>query len=160
VNRPAGRRLALAALTAVATVLVAGCTGDPTGSPVQTIPKVIVDYFNNTTTITLTSLNADVRYANISLRLENENLSAPLAFSDDHAYALTAKTNLTYFLLNASADEGRSFYYYNASMHIVERAGTAGTDHPQWQIFIRDTPLGNIQTQTIPFTRLLEEGRL
>jgi hypothetical protein len=149
----------LAAVTAGA-VLTAGCTGDPLDSPVQTIPKVIVDFFNNTTTLTLTSLNADVRYQNLSLVLTNENLTEPLVFADHQGWALAAKTELTYFGLNASADDGDSFYYYNATMHIVERGSSAGGGEPAWQIFIRDTPLGSVQTQSVPFTRLLEEGRL
>lgn len=160
---PSGSPSRLAVLMVLATagaVLTAGCTGEPPGSPVQNIPKVIVDYFNNTTTITLTSLNADVRYHNMSITLTNENLSAPLVFQDRFVWALPVKTNLTYFLMNASADDGDSFYYYNATMHIVARPDTPAGDPPQWQIFIRDTPLGSVQTQSVPFTRLLEEGRL
>lgn len=150
----------LIAVATVAAVLSAGCTGTPPGSPVSAIPKVIIDYYNNTTSITLASLNADVRYDNLSLVLSNENLTAPLTFGRSFGWALVAETNLTYFVLNASADDGDSFYYYNGSAHIVQRPGNGGTNPPQWQVFIRDTPVSNVQTQSIPYTRLLEQGRL
>jgi len=154
------RALALVAVATAAAVLAAGCLGDPPGSPVQTIPKVIVDFFDNTTKVTLTSLNADVRYDNLSLVMSNENLTAPLNFTDTFGWALVAETDLTFFELNASADDGARFYYYNATVHIVEREDNGGGERPQWEIFIRDTPLGSVQTQSVPFTRLLEEGRL
>lgn len=160
---PAPGKARLLALVAVATagaVLTAGCTGEPSTSPIQNIPKVIVDFFNNNTTLTLTSLNADVRYHNLSIALSNDNLTEPLVFEEHFGWALTARTNLTYFVMNASADDGHTFYFYNASVHIVERPGTPAGEDPEWQIFIRDTPLGSVQTQSVPFTRLLEEGRL
>jgi len=154
-----GARQLVAAVAACAALVVAGCTGTPPESPVQALPKMLVDFVNNTSSIYITSINADWRYANLSVVLHNANLSGPLTFEENNSYALVARTNLTYFVINASADDGSKFYYYNTTMNIVEVPRTSPTARATWQIYIQDTPNGPTQQQALPFKHLLEEGR-
>lgn len=155
----AGAHRFVAAVAACAALVVAGCTGTPPESPVQALPKMLVDFVNNTSSIYITSINADWRYANLSVVLHNDNLSAPLVFEEQDSYALIVHTALTYFVMNATADDGSKFYFYNATMHIVEVPRTNPSARATWQIYIQDTPNGPTQQQALPFKHILEEGR-
>ncbi len=163
------RTAALAALCLVA-VAFAGCTNPSPPSPVAAIPKLIVDYQDNVTRIYLTSVNADVRYGNLSIVLRNDNLTTAfqgnmtvmvpyhLTFNTTKSFALTASTNLTYFNLNASADESGKHYYYNATVHIALRPPDNPTDPVIYQAYIVDTTDGSIRPEAIPFRHVLAEG--
>jgi hypothetical protein len=153
-----GRRAAVLAL--LSAVLLSGCIGEPPSSPVASIPRLLVDYTNNTTVLYLTSsLGADVRYGNLTMVLHNANLTGNLRFHETTAFALVARTNLSFFVINASADESGTFYYYNATLNIVEQPGGAASDPPDWQIFIRETADGTIQQASIPYRHILQEGK-
>ena len=151
-------RIALLASLAAASALVAGCSGPAPSSPVAAIPKLVVDVADNVTTITITSVNADVRYGNITVTLRNENLTGPLVFREVKGYALVAHTNLTFFTINATADETTKVYYYNATWNIVEAAPSGPSGERAYQIYIRETADGSIQTESVPYRHVLAEG--
>jgi hypothetical protein len=144
----------------VLAVALAGCTNEPPPSPLASIPKLLVDFVDNQTLLYITSISADVRYDNLSLRLSNANLSAPERFNETRGYALIARTNLTYFALNATADRAGSFYFYNATAHIAQKPRTDPAVDPPYQIFIQESANGPIQQLALPFHHVLEEGRL
>lgn len=150
--------LALLAALAAASTLVAGCTGPAPSSPVASIPKLVVDVANNVTTVTVTSVSADVRYLNITVTLSNDNLSAPLVFREVKAYALVAHTDLTFFTINATADEAAKIYYYNATWNIVQVGSPNPSGERASQIYIRETVNGPIQTESVPYRHVLAEG--
>ena len=75
-------RLPFLAALAAASALLAGCSGPAPSSPVASIPKLVVDFSENVTTVTVTAVNADVRYGNITVTLRNANLSAPVVFHE------------------------------------------------------------------------------
>ncbi len=150
--------LAVLAVLAAASSVVAGCTGPAPPSPVASIPKLVVDRADNVTTVTITSVNADVRYLNITVTLHNANLSAPVAFREVKAYALVAHTNLTFFTINATADEAAKVYYYNGTWNIVQAAPPIPPAEPAYQIYIRATVNGPIQTEPVPYRQILAEG--
>jgi hypothetical protein len=147
----------IAASVALAAVFAAGCTGPAPPSPVQAIPKILVDYQDNTTKLLLTSVNADVRYNNVTILLSNANNSTMLTFHDTDAFALIAQTNLTFFVINASADEGQTHYAYNSTWHIALAAGSQVGPDAVYQIYIRETADGPIQTESMPYRHLLAE---
>jgi hypothetical protein len=151
-------RLALLAALAAASSLVAGCSGPAPSSPVASIPKLVVDRADNLTTVTITSVNADVRYLNITVTLTNANLSAPIVFHEVKAYALVAHTNLSFFTINATADEAAKIYYYNGTWNIVDLPSSDPPTEPTYQIYIRLTANGPIQTERVPFRQILAEG--
>jgi hypothetical protein len=151
------RVAALAALCLVA-VSSAGCSGPSTSSPVAAIPKLIIDYQDNETRIYLTSVNADVRYGNLSVVLSNANLTANLTFNDTKAFALVTSTNLTFFTVNATADESAKHYFYNATVHIAPRPPDNPTDPVVYQAYIVDTADGTIRPEAIPYRHVLAEG--
>ena len=145
----------MGALAAVTAVVLAGCSGPAPPSPVQAIPKLVVDYQDNTTKLFLTSVNADVRYENVTIVLTNANNSTLLTYHDTSAYALIAHTDLTFFVVNATADSGTTHYGYNATWHIALGAQTGPP--PVYQIYIRETADGPIQTESMPYRHLLAE---
>lgn len=159
--------VALAALC-LAAVAFAGCTNPSPPSPVAAIPKVIVDYQDNVTRLYLTSVNADVRYDNLSIVLTNQNLthsgnltvllSNNRTFNATKAFALVATMSLTYFVLNATADESAKHYYYNATVHIAPRPADNPGDPVVYQAYIVDTTDGTIRPEAIPFRHVLAEG--
>jgi hypothetical protein len=161
------RTAALAALCLVA-VALAGCTNPSPSSPVAAIPKLIVDYQDNVTRLYLTSVNADVRYGNLSIVLTNENLthagnssmilSNNRTFNTTKAFALIAATNLSYFILNATADESGKHYFYNATVHIAPRPPDNPSDPVIYQAYIVDTTDGTIRPEALPFRHVLAEG--
>lgn len=151
-------RLALLAALAAASALVAGCSGPAPSSPVASIPKLVVDFSENVTTVTVTAVNADVRYGNITVTLSNANVSSPIVFHEVRAYALVAHTNLTFFTINATADETTKVYYYNSTWNIVEAATSDPSGAPAYQIYIRETADGPIQTESVPYRHVLAEG--
>src|SRR5574342_689314 len=153
-----GARLPLLAALAALSAAVAGCTGPAPPSPIAAIPKMLVDVADNVTTVTLTSVNVDVRYGNITVTLTNDNLTAPLVFHERKAYALVAHTNLTFFTINASADETTNVYFYNATWHIAPSPTPDATGAPVYQIYIRETADGPIQTDRLPYRHVLAEG--
>jgi hypothetical protein len=150
--------LLVPAALAVAAAVIAGCTTPAPPSPIASIPKVIVDFQDNETRIYLTSVNADVRYANVSISLGNENLTANLSFNDTKSFALLARTNLTYFTLNATADDGSTHYFYNASVHIAERTPTDPDDAPVYQAYIREPADAMARPEALPFRHVLAAG--
>ncbi len=154
------REAALIALVVFGGVALAGCGTTTPPSPVAVIPKLIVDFQDNETLLYLTSLNADVRYANLSIVLSSENLTSNLTFNATKSFALVGdtNTNLSFFTVNASADDGRTFFFYNATMHIAPRTPAVPGQPPVYQIYIRDTPDGPIQTDVIPYRHVLGEG--
>lgn len=153
------RALSALALVACAAVVGAGCVTPPPPSPVASIPKILVDYTDNQTVLFITSINADVRYDNISISLANANLTSNISFKARENYALIGNTSLTYFTVNATADESGTFYFYNATAHITQKAPAAPGGEPQYQIFIQETANGPIQQLALPFRHVLEEGR-
>jgi len=152
-------KLAPVALAVCAAILFAGCVNPPPPSPLASIPKILVDYIDNHTVLFITSINADVRYDNISISLANANLSSNISYKAIDNYALIGNTSLTYFTLNATADESGTFYYYNATAHIAQKAPAAPGGKPQYQIFIQEAANGPIQQLALPFRHVLEEGR-
>lgn len=151
-------RLAWLAAAVAASVAIGGCTTQPPPSPVASIPKLIVDFEDNVTSIYVTSVNADVRYGNITVVVLNDNLTSNMTFHEAKSYALVAHTNLTFFTINASADETSRFYYYNATLHIAPRVPADPAALPSYQIYIRETANGPIQTDAIPYRHVLSEG--
>src|SRR6266545_1482711 len=128
-----GRALRLATLVVLAAVTLAGCTVEPPPSPIASIPRLLVDYTNNTTVLYLSSsIGADVRYGNLTIVLHNDNVSQNATFHAQDHFALIANSSLTFFTVRASADESNTFYYYNATMHIVQRAGTPASQPPEY----------------------------
>lgn len=152
------RPLAALGAVALASVLLAGCTGSTPPSPVAAIPKLLIDYEENTTRIYLTSINADVKYGNLSVSLANENLTANITFNETRTFALVGGTNLTYFVLNATADEGTTHYFYNASVHIADRTPADPNDPLVYQAYIRETPDGPIRPEALPYRHVLAAG--
>lgn len=148
----------LAALVVVLASVVAGCSGPSTPSPVAAIPKLTVDFEDNVTSVYVTSVNADVRYAEIGVVLTNANFTLPVVFEENKSYALVGHTNLTFFVLNATADEGGSRYFYNATFHIARVPGTDPALPPAYQMYIRETANGPIQVESVPFRHVLQEG--
>lgn len=146
-----------AALAAVAllAVVAAGCSGPPQPSPVAALPKLLVDYQNNTTKLYLTSVNADVRYENLTVELSDANNSSHAVFRASKSYALVGETNLTFFVINATVDEGETHYYYNATWHIAMGPPPQPMTGPAYQIYIRETANGPIQTEAVPYRHLL-----
>ena len=111
------------------------------------------------------SVNADVRYGNLTFVLRNDKITlnstfnaTNLTFHSSKTYALVAETNLTYFTVNASADESQKHYYYNASVHIAD--ATPGEPHDPliWQAYIRDTHDGTARPEALPYRHVLAEG--
>jgi len=152
------KRCAVAFSAVLLSVVFAGCL-QPPASPVASIPRLLVDYTNNTTVLYLSSsIGADVRYGNLTIVLHNDNLTQDTTFHTAHAFGLIARTNLTFFSIRASADEADSFYYYNATMQIVPAQGAPSGQPPQYQIFIRETADGPIQQAAIPYKHILAEG--
>lgn len=149
---------ALMGLSVLAAAL-AGCTGPPPSSPVAALPKIIIDHRANETRLYLTSVNADVRYGNLSVSLNNTNLTqGNLTFRAAESFTLNASTNLLFFTVNATADEGGVHYFYNASVHIAPRDTPQQSDPPLYQAFIRDTPDGPIKPEALPSFHILAEG--
>lgn len=149
------RAIAVLVAVALAGAALAGCTTPTPPSPVAAIPKLTVDFQDNETRIYITSINADVRYGNISISLHNANLTENLTFNESKSFAIVASTNLTFFTMNTSADEGTTDYYYNTTLHIGQKPATSPTDPVVWQIYIRDTPDGPIRTEALPFRHTL-----
>jgi len=144
----------------IAAVTLAGCTVNPPPSPLAAIPRLLVDFANNSTVLYLSSsIGADVRYGNLTIVLHNDNVSEDAAFHALNRYGLIANSSLTFFTLRASADESDTYYYYNATMNIAKRPGTPSGQAPEYQIFIRETTDGPIQQAAIPYKHILEEGR-
>jgi hypothetical protein len=143
------------AAAAIAAVVLAGCSGPSPPSPVAVLPKLLVDYQNNTTKLYLTSVNADVRYDNLTLRLSDANNSTDLVFHSSKSYALVAETNHTFFVINASVDEGETHYFYNATWHLALAPPPQPGSGPVYQIYIRETVNGPIQTEAVPYRHLL-----
>jgi hypothetical protein len=154
-----GSKFAPLAIAVCIAILFAGCVSPPPPSRLASIPKLLVDYVDNHTVLFITSINADVRYDNISISLSNANLTSNLSFRTAENYALLGNTTLTYFTLNATADESGTFYYYNATAHITQKAPAPVGGDPQYQIFIQETANGPIQQLAMPFRHVLEEGR-
>jgi hypothetical protein len=151
-------RLALLVAATVMASALAGCTTPTPPSPVAAIPKLIIDFPDNTTRIFLTSLSADFRYDNLSVVLSDANLTANLTFNDTMSYALAVSSNLTYFTVNATADADGERYYYNATIHIADRTPANPSDPPVWQAYIRDTPDGTARAEALPYRHVLAEG--
>jgi len=154
-----GSKFAPLALAVCIAILFAGCVNPPPPSPLASIPKLLVDYVDNHTVLFITSINADVRYDNISISLFNANLTSNISYRTTENYALLGNTTLTYFTLNATADESGTFHYYNATAHIAQKAPAPVGGDPQYQIFIQETANGPIQQLAMPFRHVLEEGR-
>lgn len=152
------RRIVAFALLAALAVAGAGCTTPPPPSPVASIPKLTVDHEDNVTSLFITSVNADVRYGNITIVLTNGNLTQNLSFHEVKSYALVAHTDLTFFAINASADASGTSYFYNATMHIAPRLPAEPAAPPSYQIYIRELENGPIQTDSIPYRHVLAEG--
>lgn len=152
------RRLAqIGVLASVLALLAAGCTTPPPPSPVTSIPKLLVDYVDNETRLYVSSSNADLRYDNITVALHNDNVSLDDVYHINRSYFLLARTNLTYFEVNASADTDGRFYFYNATMHVVEGTPTPSGE-PVWQMFIRESPNAQPRRESLPFQQVLSEG--
>jgi len=150
----------LVTFAVVAAVALAGCTVTPPPSPLAAIPRLLVDFTNNSTVFYLSSsIGADVRYGNLTIVLHNDNVSRDATFQAQNRYGLIANSSLTFFTVRASADESETYYYYNATMNIVQRPGTPASQPPEYQIFIRETTDGPIQQAAIPYKHILEEGR-
>jgi hypothetical protein len=150
--RKLGPALAAAALLAV---VLAGCSGPAPPSPVASLPKLLVDFQNNTTKLYLTSVNADVRYDNLTLELSDSNNSSHFTFHSSKSYALVAETNLTFFVINATVDDGETHYFYNATWHLALAPPPQPVSGPVYQIYIRETANGPIQTEAVPYRHLL-----
>jgi hypothetical protein len=152
------RRAAIAAAVLVLSTALAGCSGPSTPSPVAAIPKLTVDFEDNVTSIYITSVNADVRYTAITVVLGNENLTSPVVLQENKSFALVGHTALTFFHLNATADEDGTHYFYNATFHIAPKSPPDPGPTVTYQIYIRETADGSIQTESIPFRHVLQEG--
>ena len=150
----------LITLVVLAAVALAGCTVEPPPSPIAAIPRLLVDFTNNTTVLYLSSsIGADVRYGNLTIVLHNDNVTENATFHAENRFVLVANSSLTFFTVRASADESNTFYYYNATMNIVKRAGPPSSQASEYQIFIRETTDGPIQQAAVPYKHILEEGR-
>jgi len=49
-------------------------------------------------------------------------------------------------------------YYYNATWNIVEARPPSATGERAYQIYIRETADGPIQTESVPYRHVLAEG--
>jgi len=159
------RSVAVFSAIALAAVALAGCSGPSPPSPVAAIPKLILDYQDNVTRIYLTSVNADVRYENLTVVLHNDNITlnstwnaTNLTFHAAKTFALVAETNLTFFIINASADESQKHYFYNTSIHIADATPDDPHDPLIYQAYIRDPPDGTTRPEGLPYRHVLAEG--
>jgi hypothetical protein len=87
----------------------------------SSIPRVIVDYANNNTTVYVHSAFGDHRYSNITIYVENETMAWRNITSDVEVYMLSMKIPAsvsTAFFLNVSAYDGDKGYEYNCSILI------------------------------------------
>lgn len=157
------RPLALLSCAVILAVALAGCGGTTPPSPLAAIPKLLIDYQDNTTRIYLTSVSTDVRYDNLTVSIGDANATANATaanwtFHSGKSFALVAETNLTFFTINATADESHKHYWYNATVTIGDATPENPNDPAVWQAYIQDTQDGQTRTEALPYRHVLAEG--
>ena len=92
---------------------------------VSSLPKIVMDYANNNTTIYVHSAFGEHRYTNITIHVQNESIGWSNTSTDVDIYALTVRipANVTLgFFLEVLVYDGKTGYEYNCSvvMHLDE----------------------------------------
>lgn len=92
---------------------------------VSSLPKIVVDYANNNTTVYVHSAFGEHRYTNITIHVQNESIGWSNVTSDVEVYSLTVKIpeNVTTgFYMEVLVYDGETGYEYNCSviLHLDE----------------------------------------
>lgn len=117
---------------------------------VSSIPKIVVDYVNNNTTVYVHSAIGDYRYSNITIFAENESVGWNNITTDNETYSLTLKIPALVvigFYLNVTAYDGETGYEYNCTVLI-------NTEEDKIEIYEEKTY--NVNP---PFIKLMREMR-
>ncbi len=88
---------------------------------ISSIPKVIVDYSNNNTTVYVTGAFGDYKYTNITISAENESAGWSNFTTDNETYFLRLKIPASValgFSLNVTVYDGESGYDYNCTVAV------------------------------------------
>jgi hypothetical protein len=86
---------------------------------VSSLPKIVVDYGNNNTTIYVHSSFGEHRYTNITIHVQNESIGWSNTSTDIETYALTMRipSNVTLgFFMEVLVYDGETGYEYNCSL--------------------------------------------
>jgi uncharacterized protein (UPF0333 family) len=92
---------------------------------VSSLPKIVVDYANNNTTVYVHSAFGDHRYTNITIHVQNESVGWSNVTTDIEIYSLTIKVPIQVtngFFLKVVVYDDQSGYEYNCTviMHLDE----------------------------------------
>jgi hypothetical protein len=92
---------------------------------VSSLPKIVVDYANNNTTVYVHSAFGDHRYTNMTIHVRNESIGWSNMTTDVEVYALSIKVPVHVtrgFFMDVVVYDGKTGYEYNCTLviHIEE----------------------------------------
>ena len=109
------RAVSLLAVAIILVALFAGCLGDGGQPPLAKIPKVIFDYTDNQTVITVMAM-AEHRYDEmvVNCTMDGDHVDS----SAVHRYALIVPVNASSFVLNVTIYDGPDIYTLNTTVRL------------------------------------------